>query len=159
MGIFTGMKPDFAALNKIDFGKPQIRTDKSMWLIAAGCAVVALIFCFFPGWISVTAKGWGQSNTETVSIFEEWYGIIGFIAILLAIFFVLYGQYKLAFWVGLIIAVMAFFGIIHKPDGYAEAMEVADAFGIDVTVSRWGAILSLVAGLGVSFGSYKLTKE
>jgi hypothetical protein len=153
------MKPDFAALNKIDFGKPQIRTDKSMWLIAAGCAVVALIFCFFPGWISVTAKGWGQSNTETVSIFEEWYGIIGFIAILLAILFVLLGQYKFAVWAGLVIAAMAFFCIIDKPDGYDEAMEIVNAFGIDVNVSRWGAILSLVAGLGVSFGSYKLTKE
>jgi hypothetical protein len=137
----------------------QIRTDKPMWLVAAGCAVAALIFCFFPSWISVTAEGYGVSHTETVSIFDVWYGIIGFIAILLAILFMLLGQYKFAIWAGLVIAAMAFFGIIDKPDGYAEAMEIADAFDIDVNVSRWGAILSLVAGLGVSFGSYKLTKE
>ena len=139
--------------------KLQIRTDKPMWLVAAGCAVAALIFCFFPSWISVTAEGYGVSHTETVSIFDVWYGIIGFIAILLAILFVLLGQYKFAVWAGLVIAAMAFFGIIDKPDGYDEAMEIVNAFGIDVNVSRWGAILSLVAGLGVSFGSYKLTKE
>jgi hypothetical protein len=51
MGIFTDMKPDFAALNKIDFGKPQIQTDNKMWLALAGCAVAALIFCFFPSWL------------------------------------------------------------------------------------------------------------
>jgi hypothetical protein len=159
MELFTGMKPDFAALSKIDFSKPQIQKDNKMWLALAGCAVAALIFCFFPSWISVTAEGYGVSHTETVSIFDVWYGIIGFIAILLAILFVLLGQYKFAVWAGLVIAAMAFFGIIDKPDGYDEAMEIVNAFGIDVNVSRWGAILSLVAGLGVSFGSYKLTKE
>jgi hypothetical protein len=154
MGIFTDMKPDFAALNKIDFGKPQIQTDNKMWLALAGCAVATLIFCFFPSWLKYDLPS--GFNDKAYNAFGAWYGVIAFLGVLVAIFSVLYGQYKLAFWAGLVIAVMALLGFFLAPD----AKELAAAkLSSRIDVLRWGAYLTFVAGAGITYLSYKFVKK
>jgi cation transport ATPase len=149
MELFTGMKPDFAALSKIDFSKPQIQKDNKMWLALAGCAVAALIFCFFPAW-------WDAEDVKSYNAFGAWYSIIAFLGVLVAIFSVLYGQYKLAFWAGLVIAVMALLGFFLAPD----AKELAAAkLSSRIDVLRWGAYLTFVAGAGITYLSYKFVKK
>jgi hypothetical protein len=148
MELFTGMKPDFAALSKIDFSKPQIQKDNKMWLALAGCAVAALIFCFFPAW-------WDAEDVKSYNAFGAWYSIIAFLGVLVAVASVLYGQYKLAFWAGLVIAVMALLGCFMSPD----ADEMEQAKDADIAVKRWGAYLSVIAGAGIAYLSYKFVKK
>ena len=145
--IFKEMKPDFAALSKIDFSKPQIQKDNKMWLILAGCAVAALIFCFFPAWWEVKAKSYNA--------FGAWYSIFAFLGVLVAVASVLYGQYKLAFWAGIFIALMALLGFFLAPD--ADELKVAKDRDLDI--SRWGAYLTFVAGAGITYFSYKFVKK
>ena len=116
--VLKEMKPDFAALSKIDFSKPQIQKDNKMWLILAGCAVAALIFCFFPAW-------WDAEDVKSYNAFGAWYSIFAFLGVLVAVASVLYGQYKLAFWAGIFIALMALLGCFMSPD--ADEMEQAKA--------------------------------
>jgi membrane associated rhomboid family serine protease len=152
MELFTGMKPDFAALSKIDFSKPQIQKDNKMWLALAGCAVAALIFCFFPAWLKYDLS---SGSDKVYNAFGAWYGIIAFLGVLVAVASVLYGQYKLAFWAGLVIAVMALLGCFMSPD----ADEMEQAKDADIAVKRWGAYLSVIAGAGIAYLSYKFVKK
>ena len=145
--VLKEMKPDFAALSKIDFSKPQIQKDNKMWLILAGCAVAALIFCFFPAW-------WEVKGTS-YNAFGAWYSIFAFLGVLVAVASVLYGQYKLAFWAGIFIALMALLGFFLAPD--ADELKAAKDHSLDI--SRWGAYLTFVAGAGITYLSYKFVKK
>lgn len=150
--VLKEMKPDFAALSKIDFSKPQIQKDNKMWLILAGCAVAALIFCFFPAWLKYDLS---FGSDKVYNAFGAWYGVFAFLGVLVAVASVLYGQYKLAFWAGIFIALMALLGFFLTPD----AKEFLAAKAAKADISRWGAYLTFVAGVGITYFSYKFVKK
>ena len=150
---FNKLLPDFNAIGKTDWAKPQVDTKDVMGLVALVGAALMLIFVFLP-WCKAT---WlGQTGDVYLGI-TTWYGILGFIMALVAVAGSLYKQYSFTFWAAVLGVLFGIIGMIVVPDTSAEELELAKMFGIKV--SHVGAILYLVASLVAGAGAFlKATK-
>ena len=167
---FNLLKPDFNALGKTDWGKPQVDTKNIVALAGTVAAALMLIFVFCPWFgleasatVKVAAKAIsGESADESVTRLgiTLWYGIIGFVAAVAALVGHLYNHKALAFCGGVLGALMGLLGMFMyaslSKDGVtieSEILKLGVASGLYETI-RWGAILyfivSLVAG-GAAF--------
>lgn len=150
---FNKLLPDFNAIGKTDWAKPQVDTKDLMGLVALVGAALMLIFVFLP-WCKAT---WlGQTGDVYLGI-TTWYGILGFIMALVAVAGSLYKQYSFTFWAAVLGVLFGIIGMIVVPDSSAEELELAKMLGIKV--SHVGAILYLVASLVAGAGAFlKATK-
>jgi len=150
---FNKLLPDFNAIGKTDWAKPQVDTKDIMGLVALVGAALMLIFVFLP-WCKAT---WlGQTGDAYLGI-TTWYGILGFIMALVAVAGSLYKQYSFTFWAAVLGVLFGIIGMIVVPDTSAEELELAKMLG--VKVSHVGAILYLVASLVAGAGAFlKATK-
>lgn len=150
---FNKLLPDFNAIGKTDWAKPQVDTKDVMGLVALVGAALMLIFVFLP-WCKAT---WlGQTGDVYLGI-TTWYGILGFIMALVAVAGSLYKQYSFTFWAAVLGVLFGIIGMIVVPDSSAEELELAKMLGIKV--SHVGAILYLVASLVAGAGAFlKATK-
>ena len=89
---FKKLIPDFGAFGRTNWGKPSIKTGDKNWLISAILVALMVIFVFLP-WCSVSTIGVSGSRLGITT----WYGIIGLIAALVALYGVLYEQKQFVF--------------------------------------------------------------
>ena len=161
--------PDFSVIAKTNWGKPNIDTKNKMWLVMAVAAVLMVVFVFIP-WETVTVSIGSMSETGSRLGITTWFGILGLISALGAVYGVFYKNLQFVFCGALLAAVMGLIGWLTIVDvtNNGETMtaeeiklatssvgsSVASAFGAKISVGHIGAILFLVASLvaaGVSF--------
>ena len=154
--------PDFKALGKIDWSKPQVDTKNVCALATLAGAVLMLIFCFCP-WFGL--KNPEESETITRLGITLWYGIFGFIFALVTVAGTLYRQHALAFCASVLCLLMGLLGMVCwaslKQDGIEvdgdllkDMVELGKAFGAKISVVRWGAILYFISALVAAGGSF-----
>lgn len=159
---FKLLKPDFNALGKTDWAKPQIDTKNIFALAGTIAAALMVVFVFCP-WFGVEAgsltrslaseMGESADNTVTRLGITLWYGIIGLIAAVAALVGNLYNQKPLAFWGGVLGALMGLLGLFMyaslTKDGEtieADMLKLAVSTGVMDTI-RWGATLFFISSL------------
>lgn len=152
---FKTLLPDFNAIGKTDWSKPEVKfdTNDAHGLAAIGGAALMLIFVFLP-WCSVSWLGQSESYLGITT----WFGIFGFIMALAAVAGALYKHYTLTFCAAVLGVIFGIIGMIVVPDSTAEEVEMAKALGFEI--SHIGAILYLVACVAAGAGAYlKITKK
>lgn len=106
--------PDFKAIGKTDWSKPQIKKDKrSIIILVAVALMVILPFC---SWFSIhVTQGKTVADGSMLGV-QSWYGILGLIMGLIALVGVLYDHKELIFWAGILAAVFGLIGGTVWPD-------------------------------------------
>lgn len=164
---FNKLIPDFSAIGTTEWGKPKFNSKDMKWLVGFICAALVVVFAFVPAWFSITLDGGIVKVTASAMGIGTWYGILAFIGAIVAIYGWLYERYQFAFWGGVIVllfALISFFIVpgVTGPRGVdipAEDVKATMESGIDHTVNRFGAILSLVAGALTAVCAYLKINE
>lgn len=159
------LMPDFQAIGKTDFSKPNIDTKDPMWLTTAIGALLMLIFLFLP-WFGLSAEGESVTRMGIAS----WAGIFATIGTLAAIFGVLYKQDGMVFCGAALSALFALISLFcvfsltkdgetmsaDQISAMLDASKLASAFGVDAGIStiRYGAILHLVVAAITGAAAY-----
>ena len=158
---FKNLKPDFGAISKTEWGKPQVDTTNLISILGVAASVLMVVFVFCP-WFGfefsadarALLRAHGESTADvTRSGITLWYGIIGLFAAIVALFGNLYNNKPFAFWGGAIGAVMGLFGLFmyasltrNGDTESAESIKEMVKEGVGDTI-RWGAILYFVCSL------------
>lgn len=145
---FKTLLPDFNALGKTDWSKPQVDTKDTKGLVAIAAAALMLIFVFLP-WCKATWMG--QVGDSYLGI-TTWYGILGLVVALAAVVGALYNQYPLTFTAAVLGVLFGVLGMIIVPDATSEEVEFAKQLGIEI--SHIGAILYLIASVLAAGAAY-----
>lgn len=152
------LMPDFQAIGKTDFAKPQFNTKDPMWLITAIGAVLMLIFLFLP-WFGVSAEG----VSVTRSGIAMWPGILALIGTLAVIVGVLYNHDGLVFCGAVLAAVFALislfcvFSLTVSAFGVSKEVPVEDvkeSIKHGASAVRYGAILHLIVAAITGAAAY-----
>lgn len=158
---FKLLKPDFNALGKIEWAKPQVDTKNIVALVGTIAAALMVVFVFCPWFglefsadVKAMIRAYGESTADvTRSGITLWYGIIGLFAAIVALVGNLYNNKPFAFWGGAIGAVMGLFGLFmyasltrNGDTESAESIKEMVKEGAGDTI-RWGAILYFVCSL------------
>ncbi len=149
---FNKLVPDFNAVLKTDWTKPQVEKN-SIGRTGFIASVLMLVFVFLP-WFSIQYED-GSAMRSGITL---WYGILGFLVGLVAVASNLYNQKALGFWAAVLAVLFAVIGLIVYPslteDGVTlsgekvkESIEMAKMFEVEIYVSRLGAIFYLLASL------------
>ena len=161
--------PDFSVIAKTDWAKPHIDTKNKTWLILAGAVLLMVVFAFIP-WQTVTQN---SVSTSTLGV-ATWYGIIGLLAAVVALYGVLYNQVKFVFCGAVLAALLGLLGALLTTGvtiaGASISAEVVKAWAkgakdpetgevVKATVSHIGAILFLVASLAAAAVSFLQIKK
>lgn len=154
------LMPDFQAIGKTDFAKPQFNTKDPMWLITAIGAVLMLIFIFLP-WFGISDE---DSMSITRMGIAMWPGIFALIGTVAAIVGVLYNHDGLVFCGAVLSAVFALislflvfsltlsaFGISRELPAELIKEGIQDG---DLSTIRYGAILHLVVAVITGAAAY-----
>jgi hypothetical protein len=168
---FKTLLPDFNAIGKTDWAKPNFDTKNNNVIPMLG-AVLMVVFVFF-SWTTLT-----QGDEEATKLgITTWYGIFGFIMALGALVGVLYNHFSLTFTCAVLAIVFGIIGMVTLPDMEIEgvkmtskeiqeqidALKEAKKAGLPVKlaeVSHLGAILFTVASAVAALGAYlKITKK
>ena len=166
---FKTLLPNFDAVKKTDWAKPQLNVDTKdpFRLVMLAGAVLMLVFVFLP-WITVTASAsssLGQAGsvaTKTLGI-ATWYGFFAFLCAAVAIVGALYKHTELAFCAAVLGVLFGLLGVMISPDvANAEAEVSVGGYSAKAktTVGHLGAILYLVATVVTAAAAYlKITKK
>ena len=109
---FNKLLPDFNAIGKTDWAKPQVDTKDVMGLVALVGAALMLIFVFLP-WCKAT---WLGQTGEVYLGITTWYGILGLVFALVALYGILYKQIQFVFWGAVLAVVMGLIGWLSMAD-------------------------------------------
>lgn len=121
---FSKFTPDFGAIGRTDWGSPRFDKKNNMCLLMAGAALLMVIFLFIP-WFSVTPNAlWGVTFSATRFGITTWYGILGLIFTVVAIYGILYKQDAFVFWGAVLAAVMGLIGWLSMADVSVSIMGV-----------------------------------
>ena len=160
---FKKLIPDFSVIAKTNWAKPNLDTKNKMWLVMAAAVLLMVVFAFIP-WQVTTGTEEGAKSASTLGV-ATWYGIIGLLAAVVALYGVLYNQVKFVFCGAVLAAVLGLIGVLTTTgcalDGTTyTAKEVVD-FVKDksLKVSHTGAILFLVASLAAAAVSFLQIKN
>lgn len=165
---FKTLLPDFNAIGKTDWAKPDLKIDTkdTFKLVALAGAVLMLVFLFL-SWTSITMSG----TTGTKMGLATWYGIFALIMTLGAIVGILYNHNSLTFSCAVLAVVFGIIGMCSIPDMTVEGtaftsdqvkalIKAQKEAGKAVEVSHLGAILFTVASVVTAAGAYlKITKK
>lgn len=158
---FKTLLPDFEAIKKTDWAKPQVDTKDTMNLVMLGGAALMVIFTFL-SWCTYSEKG------ESVSVLgiTTWYGIFAFLCAAIALAGVLYKHTTLTFCAAVLGVLFGVLGMVlyssYTIDGVTvDAKLVKEAVEDGkCSVSHLGAILYLVATVATAGAAYlKITKK
>ena len=161
---FKKLIPDFNAVAKTDWAKPNIDTKDKNWLVVAGLVLLMVIFVFLP-WQTLTELVSGKSQSESLLGITTWCGVLSFILALVAAYGVLYKQIQFTFCSSVLVAVLALIGWLTvfemtKDGEVATSAEIKMAAGLGlVKVSHIGAVLTLVAALATAAVSFLQIKK
>lgn len=160
---FKTLLPDFEAIKKTDWAKPQLKVDTkdTMGLVMYAGAALMVIFTFF-SWCTLTA---GDASASKLGI-TTWYGIFAFICAAAAVVGVLYKHTTLTFTAATLGVLFAVLGIVLIPsltfDGVTyNAEEIKELLknNSKASLSHLGAILYLVATVATAAAYLKVTKK
>lgn len=164
---FKTFLPDFDAVKKTDWGKPQLKVDTKdpIGLAFLAGAVLMVVFVFLP-WITVTgSSAAGSASVKTLGI-STWYGVFAFLCGAVAVVGVLYKHTELAFCAAVLGVLFGVIGVIIEPAVSGEVSADVSYGGMQasakakVTVSHLGAYLYLVATVVTGAAAYlKITKK
>lgn len=166
--------PDFDAVGKTDWSKPEVDTNDTMSLLALGGAALMLIFVFLP---------WCTFNSDiTMSVsrlgITTWYGVFGFLLALCAAAGTLYKHYTVTFAAAVCGVIFGLIGMTVVPSFTifgqtlsgdmvkmgVEAAKAASIFGFGdsyiPTLTHTGAVLFMLASIAAGAGAFlKITKK
>lgn len=162
--------PDFNAIGKTNWSKPEMNTKDTLWLVSAIGAFLMFVFLFLP-WFGISDE---DSMGMTRMGISMWPGIFALIGTVAAIVGVLYNHNGLAFCgatLSALFALISLFCVFSLPievfgiskELPAELIKEGIQDGKLSTV-RYGAILHLICALvtgGVAFlkiSGYKFNK-
>jgi glucan phosphoethanolaminetransferase (alkaline phosphatase superfamily) len=161
---FKTFLPDFNAVAKTNWAKPQLKIDTKdpIGLALLGGAVLMLIFVFLP-WTTVTNNGESVSKLGIVN----WFGIFAFLCAAVAVAGVLYNHTELAFCAAVLAVLFGILGAVIVPDitenGITltgEKIKKMVEANSKASISHWGAYLYLVASVVTGAAAYlKITKK
>jgi hypothetical protein len=165
---FKKLIPDFSAIGKTNWGKPNLDTKNPMWLVMAGAALLMVVFVFLP-WQSVSMNFIITTVSDSVIGLNTWFGLFAFLFALVSVYGVLYNQKQFAFCGALLAAVFALIGCFSVPEfsytigGWTETL-TPNELKVEIdegraTLSHLGAILFLVASLVLAGASFLQIKK
>lgn len=156
---FKKLIPDFQAVSKTDWAKPHINTQNPMWLGMAGVAILMVIFVFLSWQTAAVTNGRNLVAPEVSAMgITMWYGVMGLIFTVVAIYGILYKQLQFTFCSSLLSALMGLIGWVTTQDTTfvtkrgrafvetAAELNVRETFGT-ATISHTGAMLFFFASL------------
>ena len=155
---FKKLIPDFNALKSIDWLKPEVNTKDILSIVALSLSGLMIIFIFLP-WFGIEATWHGDHEQCTRLGITIWYGVFAFIFTIIAGIAALYKQHSLAFCASVLCLLFGFIGLVSytslvMDDTYMTAAEIksdikiAEMWGMQVNIIRYGAILYFIAALG-----------
>ncbi len=161
---FNKLIPDFGAFGRTDWANPCIKKNDKNWLISAILVALMLVFVFLP-WCSVSATSMGITAAGSRLGIGTWYGFIGFITVIIALYGVLYEQKQFTFCGSVLAILMGIIGMCVLPK-----ITVVSPFGTmkvdaewikdyEATVSHIGAILFMLASAGSAAWSFLQIKN
>ena len=165
---FKTLLPDFEAVKKTDWAKPQLKLDTKDYfgLAMRAGAVLMVVFVFLP-WITVTVSGSaagasGSVEASKVLGIATWYGVFAFLCAVAAVVGVVYNHTELALCAAVLGVIFGLLGVIIEPAANVEAS--AEFGGIKATakstVGHLGAFLYLAATVVTAAAAYlKITKK
>ena len=162
---FKTFLPDFDAIKKTDWAKPNLKVDTKDYTglaLFAGAALM-LVFVFLP-WATYA---YGDDSVSRLGI-TTWYGIFAFICAAAAVVGVLYNHTKLALCAAVLALLFGILGVAIVPDMTYEGKtftgkEIKDAVEASkgkASLTHLGAYLYLVASVVTGAAAYlKVTKK
>lgn len=150
---FNQLKPDFNAIAKTDWAKPQFDTTDIVKLVGTAASALMLVFVFCP-WFGIAEEG--ESITRLG--ITLWYGIFAFLAAAATLACNLYNHKALAVWTAVLGVVFAIIGLLSWPDLTFEGItmpgetikmgaNLAKLAGEKVDIVSWGAVMYLISAL------------
>lgn len=157
---FKQFIPDFSAIAKTDWTKPQFDATNIVKLVGIIASSLMLLFVFCP-WFGVSEEG---ESVARLGI-TLWYGIFAFLTACVTAVCFLYDHKALAFLASVVCILLAIIGLLSWPDLNVEGMEMpgdliklgakmARMAGEEVNIVRWGAIMYLLSALVTSAAAF-----
>ena len=157
---FKQFIPDFGAIAKTDWAKPQFDPTNIVKLVGIIASSMMLLFVFCP-WFGVSEDG---ESVVRLGI-TLWYGIFAFLTTTVIVVCFLYNHNALALLASLVCILFAIIGLLSWPDLNVEGMEMpgdlikfgakmARMAGEEVNIVRWGAIMYLLSALLTSAAAF-----
>ena len=157
---FKQFIPDFRAIAKTDWAKPQFDPTNIVKLVGIIASSMMLLFVFCP-WFGVSEDG---ESVVRLGI-TLWYGIFAFLTTTVIIVCFLYNHNALALLASLVCILFAIIGLLSWPDLNVDGMEMpgdliklgakmARMAGEEVNIVRWGAIMYLLSALLTSAAAF-----
>lgn len=117
---FKTLLPDFEAIKKTDWKKPQVDTKNTKNLAMLVCAGLMLLFVFF-AWLKITAYGGGVTYEGTKLGIATWYGVFAFVCALAAVAGCVYKHTTLTFCAAALGILFGLIGMMSFPEITVEA--------------------------------------
>jgi purine-cytosine permease-like protein len=175
---FKTLLPDFNAIGKTDWAKPDLKIDTkdTFKLVALAGAVLMLVFVFLP-WTSINVTNPANITGEGSKLgIATWYGVFALIMALVAVVGMLYKHTSLTFCAAVLGVIFGLIGLMsfpemqitfaHKGKEITETIKNKEEWeeGIKMmkssSLSHLGAILFTVASVVTAAGAYlKITKK
>jgi hypothetical protein len=157
---FKQFIPDFRAIAKTDWAKPQFDPTNIVKLVGIIASSMMLLFVFCP-WFGVSEDG---ESVVRLGI-TLWYGIFAFLTTSVIIVCFLYNHNALALLASTVCILFAVIGLLSWPDLHVDGMEMpgdliklgakmARMAGEEVNIVRWGAIMYLLSALLTSAAAF-----
>lgn len=161
---FKTFLPDFEAIKKTDWAKPNLKVDTKDYTalaLFAGAALM-LIFVFLP-WATYADQVGSVSRLGITT----WYGIFAFICAAAAVVGVLYNHTELALCAAVLALLFGILGVAIVPEMTyegktltSERIKEALEKNSKASLTHWGAYLYLVASVVTGAAAYlKITKK
>ena len=157
--------PDFRAIGKTSWSKPNFDTGNPFWWVMVGAALLMVVFVFIP-WqtlepaITATSYGghvisYGVIQTSATIGVTTWYGLLGLFFALVVVYGAFYNQKQYVFCGALLAAIMGLIGVLCTTGAYIdgkyfpaeEIISEVNENNSKLSVSHTGAICFLVTSL------------
>ena len=162
---FKTLLPDFEAIKKTDWKKPQVDTKNTKKLAMLVCAGLMLVFVFF-AWLKLTANNGVVTYEGAKMGIATWYGFFAFLCAVVAVAGCVYNHTTLTFCAAVLGILFALIGLMSFPEitvsatyrGQTDTEVIKDANHWEecakmfktVTTSYVGAGLYLFASIGTA---------
>ena len=112
---FKTLLPDFEAIKKTDWKKPQVDTKYTKKFAMLVCAGLMLVFVFF-AWLKLTANTGVMTYEGSKMGIATWYGFFAFLCALAAVAGCVYNHTTLTFCAAVLGILFALIGLMSFPE-------------------------------------------
>lgn len=153
---FKTLLPDFEAIKKTDWKKPQVDTKDTKKLAMLVCAGLMLVFVFF-AWLKLTANTGVITYEGSKMGIATWYGFFAFLCALAAVAGCVYNHTTLTFCAAVLGILFALIGLMSFPEvtmtavyrGQTDTEVVSSAAQWDQVVERVKSSTTSYIGAGL----------